>query len=219
MILARTQSKFAWVRIKLKWGKHMGPSVEVQVVPLPLTQAEWTRSIKQITKSFVPQQWKPILWSYICTVHCKKCMIYQVRSILEGLMTWVGVIVLEDCMHKINFESSMILGQSLSTALFDHSARPFTSLCNPVKIFFPWFLNFFLMKTQFHNNFYIRPHTRLTCPGQVKCHLGQVHLAIHLSNRPERIKRIFLFKADGRSTEGVSHLTFFSFAVLIGHSR
>lgn len=39
----------------------MGPSVGVQVVPLPLTQAEWSRSIKQPTKSFVPQHWKLIV--------------------------------------------------------------------------------------------------------------------------------------------------------------
>lgn len=83
MISAEAQGRFAWVQIKLVQRKHMGPSVRVQVVPLSLTQAEWPRSIKQPTKSFVPQQRKPTQHHHICSVHNTSHKVYDLSSVLH----------------------------------------------------------------------------------------------------------------------------------------
>ena len=64
----------------------MGLCVRVQVVPLSLTRTEWTRSVKQATKSFVPQQWKLIqsgTAQYICSEHYESHKVYDLSSPLH----------------------------------------------------------------------------------------------------------------------------------------
>lgn len=81
MISAEAQGRFAWVHIQLEQRKHMGPSVRVQVVPLSLTQAEWPCSIKQPTKSFVPQDRKPTQHYHICSVNDTSHKVYDLSSV------------------------------------------------------------------------------------------------------------------------------------------
>lgn len=93
----------------------MDPGVRVQVVPLSLIQAEWTLSIKQPTKSFVPQQRKPTQRNHICSVHYTSHKVYDLSSVLhvrafDSYLTDIDIVcVLDDCTAFVAFIHVILL--------------------------------------------------------------------------------------------------------------